>query len=103
MSQEIDKREEEAIKLGAKNCIYFGDNSEYRLYLTEINRYLLSSVWMEILTDPLIGVEKLLGSVCIPSVSDLDKFFTLSSGASMGIVSEIQALLEVKKSSTKKL
>jgi hypothetical protein len=103
MSQEVDKREEEAIQLGAKHCIYFGNNEEKRLYITEINRYVLSSVWMEMLTDPVVAVEKLLGSICLPSVSDLDYFHTLPAGQVMGVVTQIQELLEVKKSSTKKL
>jgi len=99
----IDTREQEAIKLGAKHCIYFGDNEQYRLYLTEINRYVLSSVFVEFATDPIVGAEKLLGSICIPSVSNLNEFFDLPSGSAMGVATEIMGIIEVKKSSTKKL
>jgi len=103
MSEEIDLREQEAISLGAKHCIYFGDNNEFRLYLSEINRYVLSSVFVEFATDPIVGAEKLLGSVCISKVSDLNQFFDLPSGSALGVATEIMGIIEVKKSLTKKL
>jgi len=99
----IDTREQEAIKLGAKHCIYFGDNNEFRIYITEINRYVVSGIWNDLVDDPIVACDNLFGSVCVPSVSDLDKYLESKAGVSIGVALNVQRIIDLKKSTLKAL
>lgn len=103
MSQEIDKREEEAIALGAKHCILFGEKEEFRLYLTEINRFVLSGIWNDLVDDPIVATDNLLGSVCIQKVSNLDEYLNAKAGTAMSVALSVQKIVGLKKSKVKNL
>jgi hypothetical protein len=99
----IDLREQEAIQLGAKHCIYFGDNNEFRLYLTEINRYVVSGIWNDLVDDPIVACDNLFASVCIQKVSDYDQYVSSKAGVSMGVALNVQRIIGLKKSTLKAL
>lgn len=93
--------EEIKSKYGEVIEITVGDNDEYKAYLKKPDRYMVGFFVSKVNVNPVVAAEELYKSCVISEISD--KEILDDQDLFLSIISDLRSMIELKKSSSRKL